>query len=171
MIRNFNFAGVGIGGIEEKFNQILRRVFVQLIYSRGIIEKLGVKNVKGIILYGPLGTDKNTNSQGYMETLPRLGMVLIYLISLSDKSEEIIRNLLKEAEEEWELRKKNCALHIIIFDEIDATCKRRGESNVGDQMVNQLLRKIDGPESTNNILIIGTTNRLDRRSSTKTREI
>lgn len=56
-------------------------------------------------------------------------------------------------------------LHVIIFDEIDAICRKRGSTNSGtgvnESVVNQLLSKIDGVESLNNILIIGMTNRLD----------
>lgn len=56
-------------------------------------------------------------------------------------------------------------LHIIIFDEMDAIMKSRGSTRdstgVQDSMVNQLLAKIDGVDSLNNILIIGMTNRKD----------
>jgi hypothetical protein len=56
-------------------------------------------------------------------------------------------------------------LHIIIFDEIDAICKQRGSNRDGtgvhDSIVNQLLSKIDGVDSLNNILLIGMTNRKD----------
>lgn len=59
----------------------------------------------------------------------------------------------------------NSELHIIIFDEIDAICKSRGSvrdgSGVHDTLVNQLLTKIDGVDSLNNILLIGMTNRKD----------
>lgn len=54
-------------------------------------------------------------------------------------------------------------LHIVIFDEIDAICKSRGSvsdgTGVSDSVVNQLLSKIDGVDSLNNVLIIGMTNR------------
>ncbi|CAN0388195.1 unnamed protein product, partial [Ectocarpus sp. 8 AP-2014] len=54
-------------------------------------------------------------------------------------------------------------LHIVIFDEIDAICKTRGTvrdgTGVSDSVVNQLLSKIDGVDSLNNVLIIGMTNR------------
>ena len=58
-------------------------------------------------------------------------------------------------------------LHIIIFDELDSIMKKRGSggegagANVQDGIVNQLLSKIDGVDSLNNILIIGMTNRKD----------
>jgi vesicle-fusing ATPase len=56
-------------------------------------------------------------------------------------------------------------LHIIILDELDAICKSRGSNRDGtgvhDSIVNQLLSKIDGVDSLNNILLIGMTNRMD----------
>lgn len=55
-------------------------------------------------------------------------------------------------------------LHCIIFDEIDAICKKRGtqtSNGVYDLIVNQLLTCIDGINSLNNILVIGITNRKD----------
>ncbi len=56
-------------------------------------------------------------------------------------------------------------MHVIVFDEIDSICKQRGAISSGtgvrDDAVNQLLTKIDGVESLNNILVIGMTNRKD----------
>ncbi len=79
------------------------------------------------------------------------------------QSEENIRSLFKEAEAESKEKGDNSELHIIIFDEIDAICKSRSGSGtgVGDSVVNQLLSKIDGIHSLNNIFIIGMTNRKD----------
>jgi vesicle-fusing ATPase len=80
-------------------------------------------------------------------------------------SEENIRALFKDAEEEQAEMGDDSELHIIIFDELDAICKSRGSdrggTGVGDSVVNQLLSKIDGVDSLNNILIIGMTNRKD----------
>merc|ERR1719354_1408 len=48
---------------------------------------------------------------------------------------------------------------------MDAICKTRGtardSTGVSDSVVNQLLSKIDGVDSLNNILLIGMTNRKD----------
>jgi len=80
-------------------------------------------------------------------------------------SEEKIRALFADAEEEQNEKGDASGLHIIIFDEMDAimrTCgSGRGDSGVGDSIVNQLLSKIDGVDSLNNILLIGMTNRKD----------
>lgn len=80
-------------------------------------------------------------------------------------SEEKIRALFEDAEKEQQEMGDNSMLHIIIFDEMDAIMKTRGSTRdntgVSDSIVNQLLSKIDGVDSLNNILIIGMTNRLD----------
>lgn len=81
------------------------------------------------------------------------------------ESEANIRRLFEDAEAEYKRVGNNSALHMIIFDEIDAICKQRGSvagaSGVHDTVVNQLLSKMDGVESLNNILVIGMTNRKD----------
>lgn len=74
-------------------------------------------------------------------------------------SEENIRELFKDAEKEQAEKGEESSLHVIIFDEIDAICKQRGSVSSGtgvhDTVVNQLLTKIDGVDSLNNILLIG----------------
>jgi len=81
------------------------------------------------------------------------------------ESEANIRVLFAEAESEQKKMGINSALHIIIFDELDAICRTRGSlsgsTGVHDTVVNQLLAKIDGVEQLNNILLIGMTNRID----------
>ena len=81
-------------------------------------------------------------------------------------SEENIRNLFKDAEAEYKLKGEDSDLHVIIFDELDSVFKQRGSgksdgTGVGDNVVNQLLSKMDGVDQLNNILVIGMTNRLD----------
>ena len=80
-------------------------------------------------------------------------------------SEEKVRALFADAEKEQAEMGDASMLHIIIFDEMDAIMKARGSSRgdtgVSDSVVNQLLSKIDGVDSLNNILIIGMTNRKD----------
>ncbi len=80
-------------------------------------------------------------------------------------SEEKIRELFAEAEKEQRETGDASMLHIVILDEMDAICKQRGSvkdgTGVSDSVVNQLLSKIDGVDSLNNILLIGMTNRKD----------
>ncbi len=62
------------------------------------------------------------------------------------ESEANVRNLFAEAEAEQKKMGFTSALHIIIFDEIDAICRSRGSlsgsTGVHDTVVNQLLSKV-----------------------------
>ena len=62
------------------------------------------------------------------------------------ESEANIRGLFAEAEAEQKKMGIASALHIIIFDEIDAICRTRGSmsgsTGVHDTVVNQLLAKV-----------------------------
>lgn len=46
---------MGIGGLDKEFNAIFRRAFASRVFPPEIIEQLGCKHVKGILLYGPPG--------------------------------------------------------------------------------------------------------------------
>lgn len=165
---DFNFESLGIGGLKQEFGKMFRRAFVQRVFDAEVIKKFGIPHVKGIILYGPPGTGKTLIARKLGSLLnaraPKIVNGPEILNKYVGQSEENIRNLFKDAEEEWRIKKEESALHIIIFDEIDAICRRRGSSGntgVGDQVVNQLLSKMDGVEPLENVLIVGMTNRLD----------
>jgi len=148
---------------------MFRRIFTSRIYPPHIIKKLGVKHVKGMILYGPPGCGKTLIATKIAECIKAKPPKLVPGPSIFDKyvggSEKNIRDLFADAEREKEEKGDESDLHIIIIDEIDAICAKRGShsdsTGVHDSVVNQLLAKIDGLNSLNNILLIGMTNRLD----------
>lgn len=165
---NFSLENLGIGGLKKEFEVMFRRAFVQRFFDPSIIKGLGIAHVKGIILHGPPGTGKTLIARQLGTLLnskpPKIVNGPEILNKYIGESEKNIRELFKDAEEEYRVKGDNSQLHLIIFDEIDAICKRRGSDSsigVGDQVVNQLLSKIDGVQRLNNILVIGLTNRLD----------
>eukprot|EP00917_Polyrhabdina_sp_WS-2016_P024930 GHVP01053771.1.p1 GENE.GHVP01053771.1~~GHVP01053771.1.p1 ORF type:complete len:717 (+),score=142.90 GHVP01053771.1:301-2151(+) len=158
-----------IGGLDEEFVQIFRRAFASRTLPSDALEKLGVESVRGIMLYGPPGTGKTLIARQLGKMLnshePKIINGPEILSKYVGQSEENIRELFKDAEIEQSERGRDSQLHIIIFDEIDAICKRRGSradtTGTSDTVVNQLLSKMDGVNQLSNILIIGMTNRLD----------
>jgi vesicle-fusing ATPase len=122
-----------------------------------------------MLLYGPPGCGKTLIARELGKALnahkPKVINGPEILNKYVGQSEENIRDLFQEAEAEQEQKGNNSSLHIIIFDEIDAICKQRGSvgggTGVHDSVVNQLLSKMDGVNSLNNILVIGMTNRKD----------
>eukprot|EP00051_Salpingoeca_urceolata_P005275 m.71709 g.71709 ORF g.71709 m.71709 type:complete len:755 (+) comp14202_c0_seq2:3339-5603(+) len=166
---NWNFEDMGIGGLDSEFGTMFRRAFASRVLPPEIIEKLGLKHVRGMLLFGPPGTGKTLMARQIGKMLeanePKIVNGPEILNKYVGESEANIRKLFAEAEEEQKLKGDNSSLHIIIFDEIDAICKQRGSTSGGtgvqDSVVNQLLSKIDGVDSLNNILLIGMTNRKD----------
>ncbi|KAI8369852.1 P-loop containing nucleoside triphosphate hydrolase protein [Choanephora cucurbitarum] len=166
---DFQFEDLGIGGLDDEFNAIFRRAFASRIFPPALVEKLGVQHVKGILLYGPPGTGKTLMARQIGKMLnakePKVVSGPEVLSKFVGQSEENVRKLFADAEEEYRSKGEESGLHIIIFDELDAICKSRGSrsdnTGVGDSVVNQLLAKMDGVEQLNNILIIGMTNRKD----------
>ncbi|KAL0486353.1 vesicle-fusing ATPase [Acrasis kona] len=167
--QKFTFEQLGIGGMDAQLNVVFRRAFASRIFPPDIIKKMGTKHVKGIILYGPPGTGKTLIARQIGKVLntkePKVVNGPEVLNKFVGASEENIRKLFQEAEEEYEEKGDDSELHLIIFDELDAICKQRGSTRDGtgvhDSIVNQLLSKIDGVKALNNVLIIGMTNRLD----------
>jgi vesicle-fusing ATPase len=167
---DFKFENMGIGGLDTEFSTIFRRAFASRIFPPGLVEKLGIQHVKGILLFGPPGTGKTLIARQIGKMLnarePKVINGPEVLNKYVGQSEENIRKLFADAEKEYKEKGDESGLHIIIFDELDAVCKQRGSgagggTGVGDSVVNQLLSKLDGVDQLNNILLIGMTNRMD----------
>jgi vesicle-fusing ATPase len=163
---NTNYEKLGVGGMNKEFITIFRRAFISRVMPRDIIEKLGVKHIRGMIMFGPPGCGKTLSARVISKMLncknePKIISGPEIFGKYVGESEGKVRELFKDAED------NPSDFHVIIIDEMDAMCRKRGSSGsdgggrVSDSVVNQLLAKIDGVDSLDNILIIGMTNRLD----------
>lgn len=166
---DFNFEDLGIGGLGKEFGDIFRRAFAARVFPPHVVRDLGIQHIKGMLLFGPPGCGKTLIARKLAKFLKAAEPKIVNGPEILNKyvgaSEENIRKLFEDAEKEFKEQGANSQLHIVIFDEIDAICKSRGSSSdstgVSDSIVNQLLTKIDGVDSLDNILLIGMTNRLD----------
>ena len=83
------------------------------------------------------------------------------------ESEYKIRDLFADPCRDQQLGGSDSTLHIVIFDKIDAVCKRSSghvddiRSNVEDSVTTQLLTEIDEVLRLDNIFLIGATNDID----------
>ena len=158
-----------VGGLDKEIQDIFRRAFIPRLFPPSLLKTFGEPPVRGILLYGPPGCGKTLMARQIGKLLngkePKIVNGPEIFSKFVGEAEANIRKLFLEAEEEYKLKKDNSGLHVIVFDEIDAICKKRGRtadsSGVNDSVVNQLLSKIDGVNELNNILIIGMTNRKD----------
>lgn len=147
---DISFESMGIGGLDEQFNQIFRRAFASRQFPPGLVQKMGIQHVKGILLHGPPGTGKTLIARQIGKALESVEPKIVNGPEILNKfvgaSEENIRKLFADAEQEYKKKGDESELHIIIFDELDAICKQRGGkadgTGVGDSVVNQLLSKV-----------------------------
>jgi len=123
-----------------------------------------------MLLYGPPGTGKTLIARQIAKALDCEEPKIVHGPEIFDKfvggSEKKIRELFDPAEKDMKMYGDESKLHIIIFDEIDAIVRSRGSgggsgTGVNETVVNQLLAKLDGVDSLNNILVMGMTNRKD----------
>uniref|UniRef100_A0A7S0EMV1 Vesicle-fusing ATPase n=1 Tax=Hanusia phi TaxID=3032 RepID=A0A7S0EMV1_9CRYP len=165
----FSLESLGIGGLSSEVGSIFRRAFASRVYPPSVLSRMGLKHIRGVLLYGPPGCGKTLIARKIGKLLtdrePKVVNGPEVLSKYVGQSEENIRNLFQDARGEYAAKGDESGLHVIIFDEIDAICKQRGGASdgtgVGDSVVNQLLSYMDGVEELNNLLVIGMTNRKD----------
>jgi transitional endoplasmic reticulum ATPase len=135
----------------------------QLRQLQSIIEdpeaarRFGVDPPSGLLLAGPPGTGKTTVAK----VIAAQARCSFYPVAGADvmskwvgESEGNIRRLFERA--------RANRPSVIFIDEIDAIAARRGDIQVHDTQVNQLLSEIDGVGGQRGVFVIGATNRPDQ---------
>ncbi len=146
-----------IGGLRREVT-LIREVIEYPIRYPDVFKHLGVTPPKGIILHGPPGTGKTLIAKALANEVG----AQFYAISGPEiyskwygKSEETLRNLFEEAVKH--------APSIVVIDELDALVPRR-ETTHGDQeqrIVATFLAQMDGLKELKDVVVVGTTNRID----------
>ena len=120
--------------------------------------KMGAKIPKGILFYGPPGTGKTLLAKA---VAGETNSTFLYS-SGSEFVEKYVGVGAKRVRTLFDKAKKE-APSIIFIDEIDAIGARRNldSNNEKDQTLNQLLVEMDGFNTSETVVIIGATNRMD----------
>jgi ATP-dependent 26S proteasome regulatory subunit len=167
-----------VGGLAEELAAIDRRLLAPRAQSADVLRALGVAVPKGLLLHGPPGCGKTLIAR---EIASALGAATVQVVSGPEmmsryvgESERWVRELFGPAEREAaEIEaggpKVRAALsgrlHVLILDELDAFARERGslvgDPGIRDSIVNTLLAKMDGVTALTNLLVIGTTNRIE----------
>ncbi len=147
----------GLEGAKEEVKEI-----VDFLKNPDKYTRLGGKIPRGVLLVGPPGTGKTLLAKAVAGEAD----VPFFSLSGSDFVEMFVgvgasrvRDLFKKAKEK--------APSIIFIDEIDAIGRARSKANITganderENTLNQLLTEMDGFGSTDNVIVIGATNRVD----------
>ncbi len=146
-----------IGGLGREVGRVRETIEYSLKYP-DLFRTLGVSQPRGIILHGPPGTGKTLIARALA------GEVGARFYSISGpeiyskwygKSEENLRNVFDDAVRN--------APSIVVIDELDALVPARDRTH-GDQeqrIVATFLTQMDGLREMRDVVVVGTTNRLD----------
>jgi cell division protease FtsH len=147
-----------VAGIDEVEDEVAE--IVDFLKSPDRYRRLGAVVPKGVLLAGPPGTGKTLLARAVAGEAD----VPFYFVSASEFIEMIVGVGASRVRDLFETAKSN-APAIIFIDELDAVGRTRGGSlSVGghderEQTLNQILTEMDGFTGTENVIVLGATNR------------
>ena len=165
----FDFSGerYNIGGMDKYIRQFINEIVAPRLLPAELQGKMSSSSIsRGGILFGPPGTGK-TLFVRVLESLLRDNNFPVnvkfrsgseVLNRFVGESESNVREIFAEAE------KDPNTIYLILIDELDAMLVRRGltdSTGTADRVVTQFLTCLDGLNKMNNLIVFGTTNRLD----------
>ncbi len=163
-VQTISFADVG--GQEPAKNEV--KEALEFIVKAEVIDKMGIRPLRGILLTGPPGTGKTLLAKAaatYTEAVFIATSGSEFIEMYAGVGAQRVRGLFKKARETAQREKKENA--IVFIDEIEVVAGKRGSSGSShmeyDQTLNQFLVEMDGIQSDDNVrvLVIGATNRED----------
>ncbi len=147
-----------IGGLENIKRELREAVELPLKHPE-VFTKIGIRPVKGILLFGAPGTGKTLLAKA-VATESEANFIAVRGPEAYSKwvgeSERFVREIFRKA--------RTAAPCIIFIDELDALAPVRGEdegTRVAERVVNQLLTELDGIQNLKDVVVIGATNRID----------
>ena len=158
-IENATTSWETVGGMEKIKNAIEENI-IWSIKEPEKFTKLGIDPPKGILLYGPPGCGKTllaraTANKSEANFITIKGPEI--LSKWVGESELAIREIFRKA--------KSATPCIILIDEIDSITKARSfednSFNSTEKVLSQLLTEMDSSENSQDVFVIGTTNRPD----------
>ena len=132
---------------------------IEFLRSPDRFRRLGARIPRGILLWGPPGTGKTMLARG---VAAEAGVPFHYA-SGSEFVEKYVGVGAKRIRDLFAQARK-LGRGVIFFDEFDAIGKSRGGPNSHEereQTLNQLLVELDGFASTDDVIVIAATNRID----------
>jgi cell division protease FtsH len=155
--RRYTF--VDVAGVEEAKEELVE--IIDFLKDPNKFRKLGGKIPKGVLMIGPPGTGKTLLAKAVAGE----ANVPFFTISGSDFVEMFVGVGASRVRDLFDEGRKNAPC-ILFIDEIDAVGRHRGAGlgsghDEREQTLNQLLVEMDGFDSSEGVIVIAATNRVD----------
>ena len=146
-----------IGGLDETKRQLREGIELPLQHPDAF-ERLGIRQARGFLLFGPPGNGKTLLAKAVAREAEAN--------FVATKSSDLLSKWVGESEKQISKlfqRARQVAPTVIFIDEIDALAPARGgsfgDSNVTERVVNTLLAEMDGLEELRGVVVVAATNR------------
>ncbi|XP_075082375.1 vesicular-fusion protein sec18-like isoform X2 [Nicotiana tabacum] len=157
-------ASMGFGGPNNQFKDIILSLVLPRTLPRDLSRELRLQPMKGLIIYGPPGTGKTLVARCISEILNAKLKVVRgpeIISTFLGSGEKNLRDIFAPSIRDLEQMGEESPVHVIIFEEIDAFAAKRGANSVTDRIVSQLSTLVDGVREQTNLLVVGTTSRIE----------
>ncbi|HSH45777.1 MAG TPA: CDC48 family AAA ATPase [Longimicrobiales bacterium] len=146
-----------VGGIGPAIDQVREMIELPLKHPE-LFQRLGIDPPKGVLLHGPPGTGKTLLARAVANEADARFFSIAgpeIIGKHYGESEQRLRDLFQQAAQE--------SPSIVFIDELDSIAPKRAEvtGELERRLVAQLLTLMDGLKPRENVVVIGTTNRLD----------
>jgi cell division protease FtsH len=147
-----------VAGCDEAVEEL--EEIVQFFRDPYRFQRLGAKLPSGVMLYGEPGTGKTLLAKAFAGE----ASIPFYAMSGSDFVEKFVGVGASRVRELFAKARRHPEGAVIFIDEIDAVGRARGASEANserEQTLNQILVELDGFSTTDRVVCIAATNRLD----------
>ena len=142
-----------VGGMESVKEDLLDAATLSQKHGH-LFKKMKVRAPRGILLHGPPGNGKTMIVKALANEIESN--------FINVKGPELLSKWVGEAENgirDIFHKARQSSPCIIFFDEIDSLAMKRGMPGAPENIVTQILLEMDGLEESNDVLVIGATNR------------
>lgn len=146
-----------IGGLTDELRE-MRELIEFPIRFPDVYQRVGINPARGVILHGPPGTGKTMMTRAISNELDANFHYIngpSIVSTTYGQTEEKLRDIFNDA--------RQSLPSIVFIDEIDAIAPKREETGaLADlRMVAQLLELMDGLNTTEGVMVVATTNRIN----------